>query len=722
MKYNILLLITTLFLFSCLKDEAPFINIKTTEIAVESEGGSYQLSFEANKNWTAKSSADWCTIPQLNGSAKDNNVKILIAQNNTFEDRDCLVTIKVGELIKTVKINQSQSDAILLSSKIERISNSSQTLEIMLNTNVEIEVIVPNDAKDWITYINTRALTSETIRLDISANNKTTEERTAEIYLKDKTSDLEESVTIIQQGTMPSGVVVGSSKTIQHITNNSKDFIFQLNNLDDNEVFFVFTNEDENNSTLLPQLKSNYMAVSQTVRTTSRKETPFLISGKPTITEFNNNPWREGKKGLNKSQYQRHIAPKQSNNVVGTKETLYDDVGNSVNSTVRKVISANDKNLYVWVADNCWGSSSSKKHYITQEMVDELSSTFLKAGTNNDIYEWVTNIAGEPWGATNYDNLIADTDDIHIWLTDIDNDNKTTGTLTLGYYFARDNFLKSDYKNSNEKLMFTIDAVVFGKTENGSWSIDDYWQKQTISTLAHEFTHMIYFYQKEILRDQDSNTAINEMCAQCVEDLIADKILADGPRGVAHTLSNAGSNGNRDGRLPLYNENNNSSLLKWMGREDQTLINYSKTYAFGAYLMRNYGGSLLIRELIQNDDTGVNSIVKAVNANGGGVDSYATILQQFGVANLLSDRTNNPVGYKFNTARWNNSTSNGTTYKLGSINLFNFAPQPQIFNSLPYSQQAGSNLYYRAGINLSNNHEWVFKNMNPNTKLTVVIK
>lgn len=722
MKYSIILLITTLFLSSCLKDEAPFINIKTTEISVESEGRSYQLSFEANKNWTAKSSADWCTIPQLNGSASDNNVEILIAQNNTFEDRDCLVTIKVGDLIETVKINQSQSDAILLSSKIERVSKSSQTLEIVVNTNVEIEVIVPDEAKDWITYTETRALTSETIRLNISANDKTTDERTAEIYLKDKTSDLEESITIIQQGTMPSGVILGSSKTIQHITNNSKDFVFQLDDLDNNEVFFVFTNEDENNSTILPQLRSNSMTVSQTVKSTSRKETSFLVSGKPAITEFNNNPWRGGKQGLNKSQYQQHIASKQSDKVVGAKEILYDDVGNSVNSTVRKVISTNDKNLYVWVADDCWGRSSSKRHHITQEMVEELSSTFLKAGVNNDIYEWVTNIAGEPWGATQYDNLIGDTDDIHICLTDIDNDNKTTGTLTLGYYFARDNFLQSDYKNSNEKLMFAIDAVVFGKTTNGSWSIDDYWQKQTISTLAHEFTHMIYFYQKEILKEQDSNTAINEMCAQCVEDLIADKILADGPRGVPYATANAGDNGNYDGRIPLYNDNNNSNLLKWMGREDQILINYSKTYAFGAYLMRNYGGALLIRELIQNNETGANSIVKAVNTNGGGVDSYATILQQFGAANLLSDKTNNTVGYKFNTTRWNNSVSNGTTYKLGSINLFNFAPQPQIFNSLPYSQQAGSNLYYRAGINLSDNHEWVFKNMDPNTKLTVVIK
>ena len=62
------------------------------------------------------------------------------------------------------------------------------------------------------------------------------------------------------------------------------------------------------------------------------------------------------------------------------------------------------------------GPTSTKKHYITQDMVDNLAAKFLNSGTNDDIYEWVTNICGAPWGPQAYSNLIPPTDDIHIWV------------------------------------------------------------------------------------------------------------------------------------------------------------------------------------------------------------------------------------------------------------------------------------------------------------------
>ena len=151
-------------------------------------------------------------------------------------------------------------------------------------------------------------------------------------------------------------------------------------------------------------------------------------------------------------------------------------------------------------------------------------------------------------------------------------------------------------------------------------------------------------------------------------------------------------------------------------------MNYSKTYAFGAYLMRNYGGANFIKELIQNNSTGVNSIVAAVNSNGGGGLSYGDILQRFGAANLLSDKTTMSAGYRLNTGAWSTSTVNGITYNLGSINLFNYSPNPYIYNQLPASQKPGSNIYYRAGSNLSGTKEWHFEGMSTDTKLTVVIK
>lgn len=516
-------------------------------------------------------------------------------------------------------------------------------------------------------------------------------------------------------------LIEGSSNTVQHV-DASNDFIFRLNNLSDKSVYFVFSNKNRDNSTTLPQIHSNVASVALAQKSVAFFEPSFVVSGKPHISEFNNDPWKYPMEGMTRSQYQEYSSLQPEKLELGSSEVMYDDSGVSRLSTVRKVVSAHGKNLYIWVDNECWGAESTKKYYVTQEMVDALAPKFLDPGPNNDIYEWVTNVCGAPWGYTGYSNLIKSEDDIHIWLTDIDNDNTTTGTVTLGYFYSRDNFLRTTYSKSNEKLMFTIDAVLFASETNGIWSMSNYWPKHLVSTLAHEFAHMIYYYQKRILKKQTGNTAINEMCAQCVEDLVASKMQANGPRGVLYSTSGAGSAGNRSGRLPLYNSSNEYTLLNWSSNNEERLLNYSKTYALGAYLMRNYGGVALIKELIQNNSTGVNSIVQAVNSNGGEGLNYEDILQKFGAANLLSDNTTLIAGSIFNTGSWITSIANGIAYDLGSINLYNYTPIPYIYNDLPSAQQPGSNIYYRAGSNLNGTKEWSFVGMSSDTKLTVVIK
>lgn len=803
MTKNIIFLFSFwLLIFSCQKDDKPSIIIKDTEITVPNLGDSQTISFDANMNWTAKSSATWCTISQASGEASTKSLEVVVATNDTYDARTCDVTIMVGGLTKTIRVIQSQKDAIIVSKKTQRISSEGQTIEVRLKSNVDVGIIISEAAKSWISQTNTRSLKPETLLLNITENKNSDEVRSTEIYIRDKTTTLEDTLTIIQEATpvatpiiTPTGgiytsaqtititcetdgaeirytldesepketselysggiyldeettikakafktdriesqiateifkvnlgalIIEGSTNTIQHI-DTPKDFIFRLNNLDAKDVFFVFSNQNTNNSTPLPQLQRNVENTNKAVRSTSFSEATFIVSGKPSITDFNNNPFKQPADEMGRPQYQQHLASKPEKLILGSSEILYDDLGKPQMSTVRKVITANGKNLYVWVADNCWGSDSEKKHIVTQEMVDAFAPKFLNEGADNDIYEWVTNAIGQPWGKTRYRELIPETDDIHIWLTDIDNDNKTSGTITLGYYYSRDNFLKYQYSKSNEKLLFTIDAVLFAKPSFGPWNVTDYWPQQMISTLAHEFTHMIYFYQNNVLNNQEGNTAINEMSAQCVEDLVANKILADGPRGVQYATSNSGESANSNGRLPLYNSYNDYNLLNWSSNKDEVLVNYSKTYALGAYLMRNYGGAKFLRELIQNKATGVNSIVAAVNANGGAVQNFGEILQRFAAANLLSDKNTSTAKYKFNTGAWSTSTINGTTYELGSINLYNYSSAPKIYTEIPTSQDPSSNIYYRAGSNLSGQKEWSFRDMNPDTKLTVVIK
>jgi hypothetical protein len=256
---------------------------------------------------------------------------------------------------------------------------------------------------------------------------------------------------------------------------------------------------------------------------------------------------------------------------VGESKIFYLDLDTSVSTiaTLKKVVSQvhtnqGIKTLAIWVSDESFdnGFGCSKQKCITQIMVDTLADSFLKVGDYNDIYDWVSNIYGKEWGNDAQlvnKNLITENNEITILLTDIDNDNNPNGGV-LGYFYPKDNYKNTSFSGSNEKIMFYIDSVMFANHDNSLWSIRDKWPQEIISTLVHEFQHMIQFYQKDILLNTETVTWLNEMLAESTEDLVAINIMNTDPRGVDYNDGSAGASGNTLGRYPLFNIHNKESL------------------------------------------------------------------------------------------------------------------------------------------------------------------
>ena len=333
------------------------------------------------------------------------------------------------------------------------------------------------------------------------------------------------------------------------------------------------------------------------------------------------------------------------------------------------------RNLEVWVADNTWVDGGLKANVVTQEMVDAVAAAFLSTdpGIENDIYDYITGIFGPAWGPRDTaDNLIpGDSSTISILLMDIDEDNSANGGV-VGLYYSRDNFLEASRAASNERLMFYLDAVMFAEADGASWDLHDYWPAVGISTLTHEFQHMIHFYQKSVLREATSETWLNEMVSMVAEDLVALPVGVDGPRGVAYDDGTAGSSGNTAGRLPLFNYYNNDSLTAWnTGTSTETLSSYAVAYAYGAWLARNFGGAALMREIVQSPYGGVDAVSNALAALGYGYQ-FVDTLRMWGTAVLLSDVTTAAVPVRYNGGGWIAADIADHEYSLGSINLFNY--------------------------------------------------
>ena len=413
----------------------------------------------------------------------------------------------------------------------------------------------------------------------------------------------------------------------------------------------------------------------QTLRPTAVEVSPRL----QWITAFNNfgdgPPVWEGSADLARGQ----AVGTRPAVAVGDRVSFFDLVDQVlVPATVRRVVTDGSISVALWVADREWADScASRGDCVTQQMVNAVAQRFLRPGSSNDIYDWVSTIFGDPWGPHDVPVLIPPeaADEIHIFLFDIGNDGYPTGPRIVGYFSRLHSILQQPdhplIQYSLERLAFFLDSPVLATAAGDTWEVTDRLPGIILGTLAHEFQHMIHYYQKPVVRGAISETWLNEQASEVAEDLIADKLMIDGPRAVAYNDPGAGEPENRRGRLPDYNLHNDIQVSGW----DGYLANYSINYAFGAYLARNYGGAALFSDIVQSDRHGVGAIEGAVR-NQGHDASFLELLVNWGAANLLSDNPGAPAPYQYNTGFWRISSTGGTEFRLGSINLYNYVYAP----------------------------------------------
>ena len=396
------------------------------------------------------------------------------------------------------------------------------------------------------------------------------------------------------------------------------------------------------------------------------------------INEYNNNPQLPAPSA--RASRRAHAQAGPDPVAEGDRFTFYDQDDDRnlvpIPATARRVVTDGSRTAAFWVADDDWGEGcSGAGPCVTAEMVGAMADRFLRPGAGNDIHDWVTAIFGEPWGPHGIPVLIppAAAREIHVLLYDIraDGEPRPGECRIVGYFWGRHNRLRDPDdpgpQLTAERLAFFMDAPFFAIPEGPTWEITDRRPSSVIGTLAHEFQHMIHFYQKPVLRDTGSEAWLNEMASEVAEDLIADKMMVPGPRGVAYDDPTAGAPGNRSGRLPYYNLFNDQPVTVWNGR----IADYAGKYAFGAYLARTYGGAELFSAIVQSDRAGFPAVDAALRALGHDVP-FGQLVADWAVATLLSDDTAAVAPYRYNRGTWSTSHVDGLEYRLGSINLYNY--------------------------------------------------
>lgn len=324
-----------------------------------------------------------------------------------------------------------------------------------------------------------------------------------------------------------------------------------------------------------------------------------------------------------------------------------------------------DIELFIWVDE--------KEANYSSLAISHLNTTFKK------IYLEMTGIYGSHWGSHNGtrggEELIPqENKDIHILLTDIDDDkNSSPQGLVNGYFHGyKDSFVQSDHPFNNSNVSNQSNNIVidsyqyFHRTLEEElpkdWKENSYETAATITTVIHEFQHMLHFYNKDVKYDIYSDIFINEMFSMVAEDIFSYQYsLFYNENLKANSILSPDLI-----RIPEFNFFwDMQSYFKW-DYSSLNLNSYSMSYVIGAYLIRNYGLELFLN-YFETKQSGKDGLLYSLNQiDPTGEHNTQSLLKRMGTAILLSNNQISDKGLMFNK----NEDFKINGYSLKPINFF----------------------------------------------------
>ena len=281
----------------------------------------------------------------------------------------------------------------------------------------------------------------------------------------------------------------------------------------------------------------------------------------------------------------------------------YDTSDTSLNPKIKALVWVNPSNV----------AATSSGNKVSIGVIDDIITKFIKNyALEEAIFGTTSDLLITRSGTDNMSSYPTK-DYINIVLTDIGKDYGLAAKSqcgVVGYFWAKDYYASSysssgAYKSTNEGKYFYIDIPFcnYVSGTNGNYSYDgngNTVSDTVISTLFHEYQHMINFNQKNMINHLDTNNCVwyNEMLSMLCEDLLQTQL------GLTEKV--------QDGRIPNFNGYYYySGAAQYL--DQNSWVSYGTAYAFGAWLARNYGGAPLVHEMSTNNKVGIDSVVNAVN-------------------------------------------------------------------------------------------------------------
>ena len=243
--------------------------------------------------------------------------------------------------------------------------------------------------------------------------------------------------------------------------------------------------------------------------------------------------------------------------------------------------------LYFYLDENWWQNQNFYQQNDIKNSINFLASEF-----ENQIYPTLTNTFGSEWKPG------------------IDGDNRATVLIhpmikeAGGYFNSGDEYPKLQNPKSNQREMVYLNAS----------HIDSPLAK---SFLAHEFTHLITFNQKEKIQGVTEEIWLNEARSEYTPTLLGYDDEFEGS--------------NLQNRVKIFLGKPHDSLTEWKNEK----TDYGVLNLFTQYLVDHYGVKILVDSL-QSSKIGIPSLNYALTKNGF-KDDFSQIFTNWTITVLVNN-------------------------------------------------------------------------------------
>lgn len=184
--------------FTVTQKYAEALLVTKNKFDIPQEGGEFTVEVQSNISYDIVIDDDcqsWISeVPQSKALNTYTHTFSVESNQDTTKRDGSIEIIGSNGKTETINIYQAQKDELVLSKSEETVPAKGGEVRVQLRSNVDYEVIVPEDV-DWVEQLQSDK--ADELVFNVKPNSETST-REAEITVKDKNSDLSQIFTIIQ--------------------------------------------------------------------------------------------------------------------------------------------------------------------------------------------------------------------------------------------------------------------------------------------------------------------------------------------------------------------------------------------------------------------------------------------------------------------------------------------------------------------------------------------